>query len=48
MRGDWMEVLVTQPDPTCRSGSPAVTEQRGWVKWRDRRGPWIYIHTRGC
>ena len=51
IRGDWMEVEVEQPDLTC--GGPDGDEsqsvrQRGWVKWRDERGPWVYIYTRGC
>jgi len=51
IRGDWMEVEVEQPDLTCRD--PDHDEQqpatsRGWVKWRDEHGPWVYIYTRGC
>lgn len=51
IRGDWMEVEVRQPDPTCRDPAPSDAQSmqyRGWVKWRDQRGPWVYIYTRGC
>ena len=51
IRGDWMQVEVEQPDLTC-NGSDAdkgqVARHHGWVKWRDERGPWVYIYTRGC
>lgn len=51
IRGDWMEVEVHQPDLTC--GGPGQDEERfkqhrGWVKWRDERGPWVFAYTRGC
>lgn len=51
IRGDWMEVEVEQPDLTC--GGPdedegRLIQHRGWVKWRDERGPWVYVYTRGC
>jgi hypothetical protein len=51
IRGDWMEVEVEQPDLTCDgsdSDENRSTQHRGWVKWRDERGPWVYIYTRGC
>lgn len=51
IRGDWMEIEVEQPDLTC-SGSDRnegrSKRYRGWVKWRDERGPWVYVYTRGC
>jgi hypothetical protein len=51
IRGDWMEVEVQQPDLTCtgpdRDKARAI-QHRGWVKWRDERGPWVYVYTRGC
>ena len=51
IRGDWMEVEVEQPDLTC-SGSEVeekqVSKHHGWIKWRDQRGPWVYVYTRGC
>lgn len=51
IRGDWMEVEVEQPDLTCTGpdrdeGRP--NQHRGWVKWRDERGPWVFVYTRGC
>lgn len=51
IRDDWMEVEVEQPDLTC--GGSDLDESRprrhrGWVKWRDERGPWVYVYTRGC
>lgn len=51
IRDDWMEVEVEQPDLTCdgndrNEGRP--NRHRGWVKWRDERGPWVYVYTRGC
>lgn len=51
VRGDWMEVEVEQPDLTCSGLSPGegrTTRHRGWVKWRDERGPWVFVYTRGC
>ena len=51
IRGDWMEVEVEQPDLTCAGGASEdgrSTQHRGWVKWRDERGPSVYIWTRGC
>ena len=51
IRGNWMEVEVEQPDLTC-SGSDqdeaGSSQHRGWVKWRDEQGPWVYVYTRGC
>ena len=51
IRGDWMEVEVEQPDLTC-SGSAGdearPAQHRGWLKWRDELGPWVYVYTRGC
>lgn len=51
IRGDWMEVEVTQPDLTCigpdQDEGPS-TQHRGWVKWRDEQGPWVFVYTRGC
>jgi hypothetical protein len=51
IRGDWMEVAVEQPDLTCsgdEQDESRSSQHRGWVKWRDERGPWVYIYTRGC
>jgi len=51
IQADWMEVEVEQPDLTCqgpdRDESQSI-QHRGWVKWRDEQGPWVYIYTRGC
>jgi hypothetical protein len=50
--GDWMRVMVEQPDRTCdglagRHGE--VSRHEGWVRWRDEaRGPWVWVYTRGC
>lgn len=49
--GDWMHIEVTQPDLSCRDLDPNEVQpirHRGWAKWRDERGPWVYIYTRGC
>ena len=52
IRGDWMRVIVEQPDTTC--GELALREMggithQGWVKWRDdEMGPWVWVYTRGC
>ena len=51
VQGDWMKVEIEQPDITCRGPAPDDAQpvrNRGWVKWRDDAGPWLYIYTRGC
>jgi hypothetical protein len=51
VRGDWMKVKVEQPDVTCsgpRPGKIKPIRHSGWVKWRDDKGPWVFIYTRGC
>ena len=51
VRDDWMEVEVEQPDNTCSGhgrDESSSSRNRGWVKWRDEQGPWVYIYTRGC
>lgn len=51
IRGDWMEVEVHQPDLTCVGpdrDERRAQQHRGWVKWRDERGPWVFVYTRGC
>lgn len=46
IRGDWMEVEVEQPSPVHDRPKGPVFQHRGWVKWRDEQGPWVYIYTR--
>ena len=49
IKGDWMKVDVSQPDLTCGGTQHAQPlRHRGWVKWRDSAGPWVYFYTRGC
>ena len=50
-QGDWMKVKVEQPDLTCGGPGPGKVRpirHHGWVKWRDDKGPWVFIYTRGC
>lgn len=52
IKGDWMRVKVQQPDWTC-TGQPDQAFKgsihEGWVKWRDeKKGPWVWVYTRGC
>lgn len=52
LRGDWMRVIVEQPDWTCASEPEQEHEKsihEGWVRWRDEeKGPWVWVYTRGC
>ncbi len=47
IRGDWMEVMVSQPSNYC--AQVPVERKMGWIRWRsDERGPWVWYYTRGC
>lgn len=47
MRGDWMQVEVSQPSDYC--AEVRSRKRTGWIKWRsDERGPWVWYYPRGC
>lgn len=52
LQGDWMRVVVEQPDQTCSSMAGRELKRsihKGWIKWRDdKKGPWVWVYTRGC
>jgi hypothetical protein len=50
VRGDWMQVRVTEPSDYCVSPkAPMIQTYIGWIKWRDEKiGSWLWYYTRGC
>ncbi|HEY7493325.1 MAG TPA: hypothetical protein VIH59_19705 [Candidatus Tectomicrobia bacterium] len=50
VRGDWMQVRVTEPSDYCAGpDAPATRTYTGWIQWRDTAsGPWLWYYTRGC
>lgn len=52
VQGDWMRVVVEEPDQSCdrlAGQELEISSHEGWVKWRDdEKGPWVWAYTRGC